>query len=108
MFDAAVKTTKAEELPFPYNKRTFCKYEPIEKKIDHAKVLVVNSLLRYESDVSELAREEWNDSLDTKLKFERKISSMACNNIAQNVLRLVKNPKTLTVHLAEQIGRAHV
>jgi GMP synthase-like glutamine amidotransferase len=101
MFDVAVKTTKAEELPFPYNKRTFCKYEPIEKTIDHAKVLVVNSLLRYDSDLSELAREEWKDSADAKLKFERKISSMACNNIAQNVLRLVKNPKTLTVHLSE-------
>ena len=26
---------------------------------------------------------------------------MACNNIANNVLRLVKHPKTLTVHLSE-------
>ena len=26
---------------------------------------------------------------------------MACNNIAKNVLRLVKNPKTMTVHLSE-------
>src|SRR5690606_271236 len=68
---------------------------------DHAKVLVVNSLLRYDSDLSGLARQEWKDSADAKLKFERKISSMACNNIAQNVLRLVKNPKTLTVHLSE-------
>ncbi len=101
MFDAAVITTKPEELPFPYNKRTFCKYEPIERSIDHAKVLVVNSLLRYESDLSELAIKEWGDSADSKLKFERKISSMACNNIARNVLRLVKKPKTLTVHLSE-------
>ncbi len=101
MFDAAVKTTKPEELPFPYNKRTFCKYEPIERSIDHAKVLVVNSLLRYESDLSELAIKDWGDSVDSKLKFERKISSMASNNIAQNVLRLVKKPKTLTVHLSE-------
>ena len=26
---------------------------------------------------------------------------MACNNIAQNVIRLVQNPKTMTVHLSE-------
>ena len=26
---------------------------------------------------------------------------MACNNIAKNVLRLVKNPRTMTVHLSE-------
>ena len=101
MYDIAVKTIKAEELPFPYNKRTFCKYEPIERTIDHAKVLIVNGLLRYESDLSELAIKDWGDSVDSKLKFERKISSMACNNIARNVLRLVKKPKTLTVHLSE-------
>lgn len=89
------------ELPFPYNKRPFCRYQPIEKKIEHAKVLIMNNLLRYETDVSNLAIEEWNEDLSTKLDFERKISSMACNNIAQNVLRLVKQPKTLTVHLSE-------
>ncbi len=101
MLDGAVKTTVSEELPFPYNKQAFCRYEPIEKKIEHAKVLIVNSLLRYESDLSPLAREEWNGTTESKLKFERKVSGMACNNIANNVLRLVKQPKTLTVHLSE-------
>ncbi|MEO7675009.1 MAG: gamma-glutamyl-gamma-aminobutyrate hydrolase family protein [Pyrinomonadaceae bacterium] len=95
------ETTVSEELPFPYNKRVFCRYEPIEKKIEHASVLIVNSLLRYESDLSPLAREEWNGTTESKLKFERKVSGMACNNIANNVLRLVKQPKTLTVHLSE-------
>ncbi|MGQ0541248.1 MAG: type 1 glutamine amidotransferase [Blastocatellia bacterium] len=101
MFDAAVKPNVSEELPFPYNKRAFCRYEPIEKRISHAKVLIVNSLLRYESDLSPLAFSDWNETLESKLKFERKVSSMACNNIAQNVVRLVQNPKTLTVHLSE-------
>jgi GMP synthase-like glutamine amidotransferase len=101
MFDAAVKTTINEELPFPYNRQAYCRYEPIEKKIRHARVLIVNCLLRYESDLSELALEEWSDSKDSKLRFERKVSSLACNNIAQNVIRLVQNPKTLTVHLSE-------
>lgn len=101
MLDGATKQTVSEELPFPYNKRAFCRYEPIEKKIEHARVLIVNSLLRYESDLSPLAEVDWNSTIESKLRFERKVSSMACNNIANNVLRLVKNPKTLTVHLSE-------
>jgi GMP synthase-like glutamine amidotransferase len=101
MLDGAIKTTVSEELPFPYNRRAFCRYEPIEKTVEHASVLIVNSLLRYESDLSQLAREEWKDSIESKLRFERKVSGMACNNIANNVLRLVKQPKTLTVHLSE-------
>ena len=101
MFDAAIRPAETEQLPFPYNKSRFCRYEPIEKKIEHAKVLIVNDLLRYESDVSELARADWNSSLRSKLEFERKIASMACDNIAKNVIRLVRQPKTMTVHLSE-------
>jgi GMP synthase-like glutamine amidotransferase len=101
MFDAVEKRTITEELPFPFSKRAFCRYEPIEKTISHARVLIVNGLLRYESDLSELAFEDWGDTVEAKLRFERKVSGLACNNIAQNVLRLVKNPKTLTVHLSE-------
>lgn len=99
---ASYKTKQKElTLPFPYHKRPFCRYEPIEKKIDHAKVLIMNNLLRYESDMSSLARAEWNGTTGAKLRFERKISGLACDNIAQNVNRLVKQPKTLTVHLSE-------
>ena len=103
MFDAkqVIAKPKPHVLPFPYNKRTFCRYEPIERKIEHAKVLIMNNLLRYETDVSEVAKKEWNGTLDSKLRLERKLSGMACNNIAQNVLRLVRQPKTLTVHLSE-------
>jgi GMP synthase (glutamine-hydrolysing) len=100
MFDAVAKI-ETGPLPFPYNKSTYCKYEPIEKKIEHAKVLIVNDLLRYESDLSDLAYKDWDDTVKSKLEFERKVSSMACNNIANNVLRLVKSPKTMTVHLSE-------
>ncbi len=101
MLDAVVTVNEPETLPFPYNKSTFCRYEPIEKRIDYAKVLIVNDLLRYESDLSELAHIDWNETTEAKLAFERKVSGMACNNIANNVLRLVKNPKTMTVHLSE-------
>ncbi len=92
---------EAQNLPFPYNNQNFCRYEPIEKRIEHAKVLIVNDLLRYESDLSELAKSEWNGTAESKLRFERKISGMACDNIAKNVIRLVQQPKTLTVHLSE-------
>ena len=106
MFDAAAKSMEMEKLPFPYNKSIYCRYEPIEKKIDHAKILIVNDLLRYESDISPLARQEWNSHLNSKLEFERKIASMACDNIAKNVIRLVRQPKTLTVHLSELANAA--
>lgn len=106
MLDAAVRSWESEKLPFPYNKSRFCRYEPIEKKIEHAKVLIVNDLLRYESDLSPLARKEWNSQLKSKLEFERKVSSMACDNIAKNVIRLVRQPKTLTVHLSEVASAA--
>lgn len=101
MFDAVTKVTEAETLPFPYNKTTYCRYEPIEKTIEHAKVLIVNDLLRYESDLSPLAFKDWDGAVKSRLEFERKVAGMACNNIANNVLRLVRNPKTLTVHLSE-------
>jgi GMP synthase-like glutamine amidotransferase len=104
-FATAKSKTKEQPLPFPYNNRPFCRYEPIEKKIPYAKVLIVNDLLRYESDLSDLAYVDWNSSTESKVRFENKISAMACNNIAQNVLRLVRQPKTLTVHLSE-IGEA--
>ncbi|MBX3291930.1 MAG: hypothetical protein KF881_03445 [Acidobacteria bacterium] len=102
MYDAVAKGLEPEQsLPFPYNRAKFCRYEPIEKSIDAAKVLIMNNLLRYESDVSELAYKDWKNTLKNRLEFERKVSGMACDNIAQNVIRLVRNPKTLTVHLSE-------
>lgn len=101
MLDAMITKEKPLDLPFPYNKQNFCRYEPIEKKIKHAKVLIVNDLLRYESDLSETAKKELNGATEPLLRFERKVSGMACDNIAQNVIRLVRHPKTLTVHLSE-------
>ena len=101
MLDSVKRAPEPEQLPFPYNKATFCKYDPVEKKIAACKVLIVNDLLRYESDLSELAFRDWDGEVKNKLQFERKVSGLACNNIAQNVLRLVRNPKTLTVHLSE-------
>ena len=101
MLDAIQKIPKTSSLPFPYNKQTYCKYEPIEQKIEHARVLIVNNLLRYESDLSNVAREELGDEVESCLRIETKLSQMACDNIANNIKRLVKEPKALTVHLSE-------
>lgn len=101
MFDAGLQKPKPHALPFPYNRQAFCRYEPIEKKINHIRVLIVNNLLRYESDMSDTARAELNGEMESRLRFERKVSALACDNIAQNVIRLVRNPKVLTVHLSE-------
>lgn len=101
MQNAIQHAMEAEPLPFPFNRRLFCHYEPIEKKIETARVLIVNDLLRYETDLSDLAKEEWQDSIESRLRLERKISEMACENISKNVWRLVKKPKTLVVHLSE-------
>lgn len=108
MLDAVTTKTnvaKTINLPFPYNKQNFCRYEPIEKRIDHARVLIVNNLLRYESDLSDLAKTEWAGEAEKNLRLERRLTQMACDNIAGNVKRLVRQPKTVTVHLSE-IGEA--
>lgn len=109
MLDSAKFTSGADELqlPFPYNKKRYCRYEPIKKSIACARVLIVNNLLRYPTDISPLAFEEWNGTLESRLRFERKVSGLACNNIAQNVKRLVRTPKTMAVHLSEIAEAAH-
>ncbi|MGI8565914.1 MAG: hypothetical protein ACR2LZ_05455, partial [Pyrinomonadaceae bacterium] len=68
---------QAEPLPFPFNQRTFCRYERIEKRVEAVRVLVVNSLLRDERDISELARREWGASAATHLARERQIAGLA-------------------------------
>jgi GMP synthase-like glutamine amidotransferase len=99
--------SRSEQKPSvpPKDKKLYCRYEPIERKIEHAKVLIVSNLLRYESDLSDLARAEWNGTLDAKLRYEQKLAGLACDNIAKNVIRLVRQPKMLTVHLSE-VGAA--
>lgn len=90
-----------ETLPFPFNQRPFCRYEPIEKRIEEARVLVINDLLRYEDDISDVARREWGRMTSIELQRERKIASLALENITKNVARLVKRPTTHVAHLSE-------
>ncbi len=95
-----------EPLPFPFNQRTFCHYEPVEKSIDRARVLIVDNLLRDEGDLSKLARADWGKDTSVQLKRERRIAALALQNIVANVERLVKQPETRIVHvtaLAESV-----
>ena len=91
----------AESLPFPFNQRTFCRYEPVEKTIDRARILVVDNLLRDEGDISEVARGEWGQTASGELKRERQIAQMAVENILNNVARLVKTPTTRITHISD-------
>ena len=87
-------------LPFPFNQHTFCRYEPIEKRVEEARVLVVDSLLQDEDDISDVARSEWGTTAPIEIKRERKIAGMAIENIQSNIERLVKKPTTEVTHLA--------
>src|SRR5712692_2133889 len=91
----------AEPLPFPYNQRTYCNYEPIEKSIEQARVLIVDNLLRDEGDLSQVARAEWGKEALNHLKRERQIASLAMQNIVSNIERLVKQPVTRIVHVSQ-------
>lgn len=94
-------TDAVEPLPFPFNQQTFCRYEPIEKSIDRARVLIVDNLLRDEDDLSDVARAEWGKDVAMHLKRERQIAELALQNITSNVQRLVKEPHTRVVHVSE-------
>src|SRR5918995_2697127 len=94
-------TEAAGPFPFPFNQHTFCRYEPIEKRIESARVLIVDNLLRDEDDLSDIGRAEWGNAAAAQLKRERLIAEMALENISNNIARLVKSPTIEVAHLAE-------
>src|ERR1051325_9659800 len=79
-----------EALPFPFNQQNFCRYESIEKTIETERVLVVDNLLRDESDLSGIAQAEMGKNVKAQLKIERQIASLALQNIVTNIERLVR------------------
>jgi GMP synthase-like glutamine amidotransferase len=91
----------SSSLPFPFNQQTFCRYEPVEQRIEKARVLVIDNLLRDERDASPVAISEWGEALDAELKRERLIAGMAIENILNNISRLVKEPATRVAHVSE-------
>jgi GMP synthase (glutamine-hydrolysing) len=88
-------------LPFPFKQQNFCRYEPVEQRIEEARVLVVDNLLRDERDLSAVARTEWGQMLGAQMRRERLIAGMAIENILNNISRLVKRPTTEIAHLSE-------
>jgi len=93
--------TPTTSLPFPFNQQNFCRYEPVSQSIDEARVLVIDNLLRDESDLSSVARAEWGETLAAEMRRERLIAGMAVENILNNISRLVKSPTTEVAHLSE-------
>ena len=88
-------------IPFPFTQQTFCRYEPVEQRIAAARVLIIDSLLRDEGDLSDVARQDWGQMLDAQMRRERLIAGMAIENILNNVSRLVKDPTTEVAHVSE-------
>src|SRR5215213_2319417 len=95
-----------DSLPFPHSKRPYCPYEPVEQSIEKIRVLVVNDLLRDESDLSDTARREWGETAASKLERERYISGLAIDNIVNNIKRLVEEPEIRVAHLSEAAAAA--
>src|SRR5215203_3467531 len=93
-------------LPFPFNQQNFCRYEPVEQRIDEARVLVIDNLLRDERDLSIVARQEWGAMLAAQMRRERLIAGMAMENIVNNISRLVKRPATEVAHLSDVAAAA--
>jgi GMP synthase-like glutamine amidotransferase len=98
--DEPAPADAANSLPFPFHQHTFCRYEPIEKRIEEARVLVVDSLIRDVDDLSHVARSDWGSATASQIKRERQIAEMAIENIVGNVARLVKHPTTKVTHLS--------
>lgn len=104
MKSSTIESSSAEttsSLPFPFQQQTYCRYETIEQRIDSARVLVVDNLLRDQRDISDVARRELGPLLESQLKRERLIAGMAIENILNNISRLVKRPETAVAHLTE-------
>ena len=100
------QTELIEPLPFPYTQRPYCPFEPIEKRIDSIRVLVVNNLLLEEAHLSDEALEELGDRAEAQVARERHISHLAMENIVSNVTRLVREPVTRVAHLSEAVEAA--
>ena len=93
-------TETGAALPFPFNQQTYCRYNPVAKQIERVRVLVVDSLLRDEDDLSDVARTDWGKAASLEIKRERRIANLAIENIVSNIERLVKEPETKVTALA--------
>ncbi|HEX8139486.1 MAG TPA: hypothetical protein VF544_18140 [Pyrinomonadaceae bacterium] len=90
-----------EPLQFPFNQRPFSRYEPIEKRVEDARVLIIDDLLRNEDDISDVARREWGRNIPNELQRERRVAALDIETIHNNISRLVKRPTIHVGHLSE-------
>src|SRR5437870_8182552 len=95
------RRSRMSSSPLLLNQKTFCYYEPLQPKIDSMNVLVVDNLLKSETDLSETAQLETDFDPLKWLREERHIAGLALENIARNLIKLVKTARTKIVHLSE-------
>ncbi len=83
------------------NNNRFCVYELIRPRIESMRVVLVDCLLKHESDLSDVARREPDFHEGRWLRQERFIASLAMANIESNVRRLIRQPVVRVIHLSE-------
>jgi GMP synthase (glutamine-hydrolysing) len=82
-------------------KLNYCVFEPITPRIAEMRVLLVDDLIKQETDFSEVARAEPDFHAGRWLRQERMIASLAMANIERNVRKLIRRPEIRTAHLSE-------
>lgn len=79
----------------------FCVYELIRPRIETMRIVLVDSLIKHETDFSEVAYGEPDFNAAKWLRQERFIASLAMANIENNVRRLIQRPEVRVVHLSD-------
>ena len=82
-------------------KNRYCLYEPILPRIEEMRVVVVDDLVKHETDFSEVARREPDFHAERWLRRERMIAALALSNIESNIRRLIKRPEIHVAHLSD-------
>lgn len=85
----------------PVQMKNYCDYEPFKPKIESMNVMIIDNLLKSESDISPTAIQEADFNPLKWLREERHIAGLALENITRNVLKLIRNSRTKIVHLSD-------
>jgi GMP synthase (glutamine-hydrolysing) len=83
------------------NGNRYCIYELIRPRVETMRVVLVDNLIKDETDFSEAAAREPDFNPGKWVRLERFIASLAMANIETNVRKLVRRPEIRTVHLSE-------
>ena len=70
-------------------KKNYCDFEPLQQKIDKMHVLIVDCLLKNETDISPTAVREDDFNPMKWLREERHIAGLALENITKNVVKKI-------------------